>query len=216
VLGSPSNALLVEPPFREYYLVDLNPEKTDELRDFASRRPDVHIYTDDCNAVLVEEVFPRVRYDQYKRGLCLLDPYGLHLNWDIIFAAGQSRAIEIFLNFPVMDMNMNVLHRNPDDVDPKQADRMTAFWGDTSWKEAAYSTEGNLFGYEEKLGNEEIAEAFRKRLRDVAGFTYVPRPIPMRNSTGSIVYYLFFASRKPVAANIVTDIFNKYRNKGAQ
>ncbi len=37
--------------------------------------------------------------------------------------------------------------------------------------------------------------------------------MPMRNSKGVIVYYLFFASNKPVAANIVTDIFNKYRKK---
>lgn len=29
------------------------------------------------------------------------------------------------------------------------------------------------------------------------------------------VYYLYFASHKPVAANIVRDIFTKFRNKGA-
>ncbi len=33
----------------------------------------------------------------------------------------------------------------------------------------------------------------------------------MRNSTGAIVYYLVFASQKPVAAGIVEDIFRKYR-----
>lgn len=36
----------------------------------------------------------------------------------------------------------------------------------------------------------------------------------MRNTMGAIVYYLYFASQKPVAQNIVTDIFNKYRNRG--
>ncbi|MBI4683080.1 MAG: hypothetical protein HY757_08280 [Nitrospirae bacterium] len=29
-----------------------------------------------------------------------------------------------------------------------------------------------------------------------------------------MVYYLFFASQKPVAAGIIQDIFNKYRNRG--
>jgi hypothetical protein len=48
----------------------------------------------------------------------------------------------------------------------------------------------------------------------VAGFAYVPEPSPMRNSKGATIYYLFFASQKPAAADIVTDIFNKYRNKG--
>ena len=46
-------------------------------------------------------------------------------------------------------------------------------------------------------------------------FKNVPEPIPMRNSTGATVYYLFFASAKAVAQNIVSDIFNKYRDRGA-
>ncbi len=29
----------------------------------------------------------------------------MHLNWEVIYEAGQSRAIDLFLNFPVMDMN---------------------------------------------------------------------------------------------------------------
>jgi hypothetical protein len=60
-----------------------------------------------------------------------------------------------------------------------------------------------------KRTNEAIAKAFRSRLKDIAGFAHVPEPIPMRNSTGAILYYLFFGSQKPVAANIVKDIFNK-------
>jgi len=49
----------------------------------------------------------------------------------------------------------------------------------------------------------------------MAHFENVPKPMPMRNSTGAVVYYLFFASQKPVAEHIVTDIFNKYRLRGA-
>lgn len=53
-------------------------------------------------------------------------------------------------------------------------------------------------------------EAFRKRLRDVAGFAHVPRPVAMRNTQNAIVYYLFFASQKPVARKIVEHIFRKW------
>lgn len=63
--------------------------------------------------------------------------------------------------------------------------------------------------------NEEIARAFQERLHKVAGFKNVPDPIPMRNSKGAIVYYLFFASPKPVAQDIVAQIFDKYKNRGA-
>jgi three-Cys-motif partner protein len=91
---------------------------------------------------------------------------------------------------------------------------MDAFWGGATWREAAYSTQGNLFGLEEKQGNDQIAHAFRERLESAAGFRHVLEPLPMRNSRGAIVYYLFFASQKPVAEKIVRDIFAKYRNRG--
>ena len=66
---------------------------------------------------------------------------------------------------------------------------------------------------EEKVSNAEFAEAFRSRLLKVAGFKRVPEPLPMR-SRNAVVYYLFFASQVDVAEKIVTDIFNKYRNRG--
>jgi three-Cys-motif partner protein len=81
----------------------------------------------------------------------------------------------------------------------------------------AYTPVNDLFDgtMEEKATNKVIAAAFRERLRTVAGFANVPEPVPMRNSTGAVVYYLFFASQKPVANKIVADIFKKYRNRGA-
>ena len=92
---------------------------------------------------------------------------------------------------------------------------MSAFWGDDSWRQAAYRQELTLFGDEEdiKLGNEEVVAAFSDRLRSVAGFEFVPQPLPMRNSPNAVVYYLFFASHQPVAAKIVQDIVNKYKNR---
>ena len=93
---------------------------------------------------------------------------------------------------------------------------MDAFWGDNSWRGIAYTKTENLFDldWEEKADSYIIVEAFRERLRNVAGFTEVPEPMPMRNTMGGIVYYLFFASQKPVAKNIVQHIFRKYRDKG--
>jgi three-Cys-motif partner protein len=90
---------------------------------------------------------------------------------------------------------------------------MSGFWGDDSWRHIAYDTTGNLFGFEEKTANDTIAEAFQERLRNVAGFGYVPAPLPMRNSTNAVVYYLFFASPKETGAKIVTDIFARYRRQ---
>lgn len=61
--------------------------------------------------------------------------------------------------------------------------------------------------------NDKIAEAYRRRLVQVAGFKYAPKPLPFRNSLGRTVYYLFFASPDPTANKIVQHIFDKYRNR---
>ena len=95
---------------------------------------------------------------------------------------------------------------------------MNAFWGDEfleTGRPQAFSRR-QIFGTarREKAPNEVIAEAFRKSLKGVAGFSNVPKPIAMRNTQNSIVYYLFFALQKPVAEEIVHDIFKKYRERG--
>jgi three-Cys-motif partner protein len=212
IAGSPLNALAIEPPFKEYYLIDLEPAKTGRLRDVIGERSDVHILEGDANQILLDTVFPTLRYENYRRALCILDPYGLDLDWKVIFAAGQSRAIEIFLNFPVADINRNVLWKDPKRVTKRQAARLTAFWGDESWRDVAYSSEGELFGDLHKETNKVIAEAFRNRLRRVAGFNFVPEPLAMRNSSRAVVYYLYFASPNKTGDKIVRQIFDKFRN----
>jgi three-Cys-motif partner protein len=214
VAGSPLNALLVTPPFREYHLIDIAPEKIENLRSLVGNRKDVQIYQGDCNELLLTKVFPHVLYEDFKRGLCVLDPYGLHLDWKVMLTAGQMKTFDIFINFPVADINRNVLWRNVDRVDPTQMQRLNSFWGDDSWKNIAYRTDTTLFGEPEKQPNEAVADAFGERLKKVAGFARVPKPMPMRNSTGAIVYYLFFASQKDTAEHIVRDIFRKYGNYG--
>lgn len=214
--GSPARALKITPPFDAFYFIDLNADKTDYLRTICRDRPNVHIHTGDCNQYLTEQLLPTIQYKNFNRALCLLDPYGLDLDWDVIRQAGQSGAVDLFLNFPVMDMNRNAIWRHPEKARPGGVDRMNKFWGDDSWRQAAYaeSRQGSFFGTDlEKQGNEKIVAAFQKRLKEVAGFGFVPKPLPMRNSRKAVVYYLFLASPKAVAAKIITDIFRAYGAK---
>jgi len=216
VLGSPLNALLVRPPFREYHLIDWDGDKTASLQQIVGSREDVHIYPGDCNVILPSHIFPRVRFEDYRRGLCILDPYGLHLDWQIIQTAGSMKSLDIFINFPIYDININVLHRDRSTVLPLHIERMNAYWGDESWRSVAYEeTSPDLFGNTEveKVSNERFAAAFRKRLKEVAKFKRVPEPLAMKNSKGSTVYYLFFASQKGTAEEIVTYIFGKFGRK---
>ena len=105
ILGSPLNALLVEPAFREYHLIDLDGDKVQGLREILGNRPDVFLYHGNCNKVLLERVFPRVQYKDFRRALCLLDPYKLTLDWNVVQEAGSMQTLDIFINFPIHDIS---------------------------------------------------------------------------------------------------------------
>jgi three-Cys-motif partner protein len=89
VEGSPARALKISPPFNYFCFIDMNPNKTAHLATLCRGRNDVKIVTDDATTYLCK-LLPKIHYDRYNRALCLLDPYGLHLDWDVMQLAGQS------------------------------------------------------------------------------------------------------------------------------
>lgn len=212
--GSPAIAL--QCGFSHCHLVDLEGKRTDQLQQLAEGRDDVTVYTGDCSEVLLKEVFPQCQFADFHRALCLLDPYDLNPRWEVVHTAGNMNSIELFINFMIMDANMNVLLKaGPDAASEQQISRMNAFWGDETWRDAAYVKRPGLFGdVTEKAVNESIASAYRMRLKDVAGFSFVPEPVAMLSSTGAGIYYLFFASQNETGARIARSIFDKYRKMG--
>jgi hypothetical protein len=76
-----------------------------------------------------------------------------------------------------------------------------------------------LFGDDDLIkagGNADVVEAFRDRLRTVAGFEEVPEPIPTRNSKNATVYYLFFASHNKTGAKIARHLLGRYATHGSR
>ena len=114
--GSPVRALRVEPPFDHFHFIDMDADKTAHLKTLCAGRSNVTIHTGDASSYLIQNILPTVQYEKYNRALCLFDPYGLHLQWQAVQMAGKSRAIDMFLNFPVMDINRNAIWRNPERV----------------------------------------------------------------------------------------------------
>src|ERR1041385_7049455 len=108
VMGSPARALQVVPPFDEYHFIDMDAAKIRSLETLAVERTDVFVHHGDCHDILVREIFPRAEYSDHRRAVCLLDPYSSQLDWSIVARAAKMRSIEIFLNFPIMDINRNV------------------------------------------------------------------------------------------------------------
>lgn len=216
--GSPLNALEIENPFTEYRFIDIDKAKAEALEVLTREQSNINVYPEDCNEALVKKIFPSLQRKSKKRALCILDPYGLHLYWETIVEAAKLRTTEIFLNFPLMDMNRNVLHKDLLSEDPDQIERMNKFCGSEEWQEILYEEDKqmSLFGdtYRIKVvdGNIKLGDWFRvERLKKAAGFKFVTKPLLMRNSKGGPLFFLFFASHNETGKKIVSDIFNKYR-----
>ncbi len=214
--GSPLRVLDIPKPFDAYYFVDLNGDKADFLRKTCKEKfPDrnVEVLRGDCNQVLME-ILPNFSRENYDRLFCLLDPYGLHLQWNVIEKMGNMGIVDLILHFPIMDINRNAIWKNPAEVPQEGIHRMNAFWGDRTWQDIAYKEplQKDLLDPEikEKQENDVIAEAFRIRLMEHGKFKYVPTPIPLRNSKNAIIYYLFFASQNKTANEIATYLFRKH------
>lgn len=213
VPGTPLNVLAVRPPFSAYHFIELDNGKFNQLSHLMKGKPNVHVHRGDCNGAIIP-LLNQVPYKSYRRAFCLLDPYGLHLDWNVIRKAGELTTIDMLLYFPIMDMNRNALHRNPEGVSEDSIQRMTRYWGDESWKQAAYAAKPGLFGpMEEKNDNEDIVQEFLLRLKNVAGFKHVAKPLAMRNKTNTAVYYLLFASCNSTAIKIMNDIFSSIEDR---
>ena len=114
----------------------------------------------------------------------------------------------------IMDINRNALTKRVERSIQSKVDQLTRLVGDESWKDAGYRKVETLFGEDyQKVSNEEFAEWFRQRLIHKAGFKHVPKPMPMKTKNNAVIYYLYFASQKPAALNIVNGIFKKYGQK---
>lgn len=218
IIGSPLNALNIQNKFTEYHFVDIDPQKIENLKELTANRPEnnaIHFHIGDANVKVTQEILPHFQYNSFKRALCILDPYGVDIGWTTIAAIGQTKTMDVYLNFPLMDINRNAARKIIELSDPNQGEKLTKIWGDDSWKELAYTVQDRLFAEPILIkirGNETLKQGFMERLKNKAGFAYVPEPILMTNQQGGPLYFLFFASHKPVAQKVAQDIFRKWGN----
>jgi three-Cys-motif partner protein len=217
-LSPAAAATRLNPGFFHHYLIDVDKQKADELRDLIGENDTVDIVPGDCNKVVLEQLIPLLKRHRSYRALVFLDPYKLELEWELVRELGYTGQVDMFLNFPEMHMNRAVLLRNGGTVPTSQMEVMDTWWGDRTWFDDIYKSaeqqsmfEGDV-GYN-KAAAHAVVRSYQKRLATAGGFEFVPDPVPMLNSKGSPIYWLFFASNHPVASRIATDIFNSYRRK---
>lgn len=204
--GSARIALELESPFNKYVFVERNPEFAAELErlkaDYPSRAERIEIVQQEANAYL-QSWCAKTNWKEW-RAVVFLDPYGMQVNWQTLQRIAETKAIDLWVLFPLGQAVNRLLTQNR--PPPKHwSDALTRVFGTADWQSAFYATsrQETLFGeieQEQKVADfDQIGTFFISRLKSM--FTCVAEnPLTLRNSRGNPLYLLCFASGNPVGA----------------
>lgn len=214
--GSVEVALGVSPEFDRYVFIESDRRKVEALRSQMARHPGrrehVEILPGDANEALLH--LARATDWRRNRAVVFLDPYGMSVEWATLEALAGTRAIDLWLLFPLgQAVNRLLLRREVPGGGFARA--LTRCFGTEAWREAFYqaSPQGELFGGApgvEKIASfGSIAAFFRERLASI--FVGVaPTSLPLVNSRNNPLFLLCFAASNekgaPTALRIANDI----------
>jgi three-Cys-motif partner protein len=205
--GSARIALEVEPPFDRYLFIEQDAERARELerlkQQFPLRAARIEIAVAEANQYL-KDWCARKSYWRDHRAVVFLDPYGMQVEWTLIQAIARTRAIDLWILFPLGMAVNRLLTRNeppPDDW----AQTLTRFFGTDSWRQAFYRQQQRLtlFGEETAQLRQAdfgtISQFFINRLKSEFD-AVAENPLPLFNSRGVPLYLLCFAASNPQGA----------------
>ena len=207
--GSPAIAMdIVDKPFDRFIFIENKPEHVTSLEMLQHNNADrdIRIINHDANVAL-PGICRGLR--DLDRAVVFLDPYATEVSWPTIETIANTGKIDCWVLFPLMAISrLMPIHREPDVV---LADRLDGIFGGREYwhefyaptKQSSFWSEGNE--QERKPGSEQIAEAYRERLKSV--FTQVaPTRRVLKNSQNSDLFDLFFAASNPRGAPIAVEI----------
>jgi three-Cys-motif partner protein len=210
--GSTKIALEIDPPFTKYLFIELNREHANELQIMRNGYPKiasrVEIVVAEANVFLKD--LCENRNWQNHRAVLFLDPYGMQVEWPTIESIAGTKAIDMWLLFP-LGMSINRLLKKDGDIPASWIEKLNRIFGTNDWMNMFYKqqTTVTLFGKETGLAKtcnfEIISKYFVDRLRTV--FPYVAQnPLTLCNSKNVPLYLLCFAAGNDRGSSIAKKI----------
>ena len=218
--GSARLALQVEPRFDQYIFIERSPDRCAHLESLKSEFPSlakkVDILQGDANVKIQDLCAKDWRSN---RAVLFLDPYGMQVEWKTIKAIAQTKAIDLWLLFP-LGIGVNRLLTKSGDIPKSWRRRLDLLLGTEDWYEEFYKVEimPTLFGDDKervvKATMETIGRYFTNRLKGI--FTGVAdEPGVLRNSANNPLYLLCFAvgneRGKDIALRIAQHLLKEVR-----
>ena len=209
--GSARVALQSTPHFDKYVFVESDPTRCKHLEELGTEFPDlagrIAVRNGEANA----EIQKLCSKDWRKhRAVLFLDPFGMQVEWRTIQAIASTRAIDLWLLFP-LGIGVNRLLTRTGEIPPAWRKRLDLLLGTTDWYDEFYSFEPEPTLFDPS--NERVVKAttatigryFNDRLR--SAFPGVANePGVLRNSSNNPLYLLCFAVGNESAKNIALKI----------
>lgn len=207
--------------FNEYWFIDKNEQNITSLElklaEYQTRGKKIFRPNDANEEVL--NLGRRLREHPKTKVLCLLDPFGMSINWDSIVALAGN-GIDLWILVPTGSIVNRLIQKNGE---LRYPEKLEDFFGlpqqvifDRFYEKK--EAEANLFdmGREEvrKVKNiiGEIDQLYRDQLGQI--FPYVtPEPLVMRNSRGLPIFHFVCASHNETAVKIAQQIINKKQKR---
>lgn len=211
--GSAKLALKIKPPFDRYIFIEKDPGRCAQLeglkREYPDLEKDIQIEQAEANQK-IQEICNR-NWSGH-RAVLFLDPYGMQVEWKTIEAVSATRAIDLWILFP-LGIGVNRLVTKSGDIPDPWRKRLDAMFGTRNWFQEFYRSEtiSDLFGNQvEQLAKakiEVLGRYFIERLKTI--FPGVSEnPGILRNSSNNPLYLLCFAAGNEKGAPIALSIAN--------
>ena len=204
--GSARIALQIPHPFDQYVFIEQNPERFTELSKLKTTFPKlssrIQLVNEEANAYLVSLCKSCDWILANRRAVVFLDPFGMQVTWNTIQAIAATKAIDLWLLFPLGIGVMRMLP-NHGEIPTGWRKRLDAMFGEPNWFDAFYEKQEmqDLFGSTnetaiKKADYSSISCYFVKRLKTI--FQHVAKnPLPLLNSSNCPLYLFCFAAGNP-------------------
>jgi three-Cys-motif partner protein len=218
--GSARLAIQTRPRFDDYIFIEQRADRCAELEtlkaEFTDLAQDIDIRRAEANA----EIQRLCKLDwRSRRAVLFLDPYGMQVEWPTLEAIASTKAIDLWLLFP-LGIGVNRLLTKSGDIPPSWRKRLDLLLGTSDWFEEFYRKEVVLTLFDDeseylvKAKMEAIGKYFNNRLKTMfAGVAESPGVL--RNSANNPLYLLCFAvgseTGRPVALRIAEHLLKGMR-----
>jgi len=200
--GSARIALQTLPPFQKLIFIEASRRRSAELdalrREFPALSSAIEVRHGDANTEL--QAICQTTNWKTNRAVVFLDPFGMQVDWQTITAIATTKAIDVWILFPVGIGVQRMLTQSLEEMPVLWRQRLTRVFGTDKWEGVFYredSTMSLFAGSTQRkkvrvATTEAVGQYYHERLKSV--FAQVAEnPCYLVNSTNSPLYQLHFA-----------------------